>query len=211
MQVATRTVHEHFEVGDAPESGADRRDIDSQHSSVAYDHRITCQPIGRGSQERLQVDASDFFLTFEAQLHVHRHPETALDSGLERLDVHQDLALVVVRAACVDAAVLVRRLERRRVPELLRVYRLNVVVSIDQHGRRVGIHDLVCHHERISFRRDDLDVVHPRLADDIGQPLGAAAHVGGVSLLGAHAGNAKEIDELLFVPLAVGADICGQI
>ena len=178
---------------------------------IAHDYRVTRQAVGRGAQKGLQVDAANFFLALETQLHVDRHPEPALDPGLESLDVHQDLALVVVRAARVNAAVPVGRLERRRVPELLRVHGLHVVVTVDQHRRRVGVHDLVRHHERIPFRRDDLDVVHPRLADDIGQPLGAAGHVFGVSLLGAHAGDAKEFEEFCFVPLPVGADICSQV
>ena len=57
------------------------------------------------------------------------------------------VALVVGRATAVDAAVLDGRLERRRVPQVERIDRLDVVVGVDEDRRRafgmqpVGVDD----------------------------------------------------------------------
>ena len=54
----------------------------------------------------------------------------------ERADVRDDVGLVVRDPARVDRAVELRRLEGRRLPEILVARRLDVVVRVEQHCRR---------------------------------------------------------------------------
>ena len=56
----------------------------------------------------------------------------------DRLEVHEDLALVVGRPARVDLAVADRGLERRRLPQVERIDRLHVVVAVEEDRRRAG-------------------------------------------------------------------------
>ena len=58
--------------------------------------------------------------------------------GAQRADVHEDVRLRVGRAASVDRAVALGRLERRRLPLRLVADRHDVVVAVQQHGRRAG-------------------------------------------------------------------------
>ena len=92
--------------------------------------------------------------------------------------MHEELSLVVAGAAGVDAIVLVARLERRSDPLVERVRRLDVVMAVDEHGRRFrarlhpfGRHDRVV--RRLVDRRP-LDADSRELVRD---PLRSSAHL----------------------------------
>ena len=53
---------------------------------------------------------------------------------LQRLYLRPHLALVVHRAASVDVAIALHRLEGRGFPFIQRIGRLNVIMPVDQHG-----------------------------------------------------------------------------
>ena len=57
------------------------------------------------ADEVVEVRAADFLLALDDELHVHRQAAVLLHVRLDRLEVHEDLALVVGRAARVDLAV----------------------------------------------------------------------------------------------------------
>ena len=83
-----------------------------------------------------RLRGADFLFAFEDDLDVDRQPAVLLQVRLDRLEVHEHLALVVGRAARVDLAVADRRLERRRLPQVERIDRLHVVVAVEQDRRR---------------------------------------------------------------------------
>ena len=131
-----------------------------------------------GADEVVEMGAADFLFAFENDLHVHRQAAVLLHVRLDRLEVHEDLALVVGRAARVDLAVADRRLERRRHPEIQRIDRLHVVVAVEQDRRRVRRAEPVAVDDRIARRVDETDVLQADAAHLVGAPLGAALHVG---------------------------------
>ena len=99
---------------------------------------------------------------------------------LERLDVHEQLALVVGRPAREQLVVANRRLERRRDPQVERVDGLHVVVPVEEHRRRARRVQPVAVDDRVARRVDDPHVLEADRPQLLGRPLGAPAHVGGV-------------------------------
>ena len=106
------------------------------------------------------------------------------------------VALVVGRASGVDAAVLDDRIERRPMPQVERINRLDVVVRVDEHRRRalgvepVGINDGV----PAGWRR--LHVLEADALEALYQEVGRGTGVGVVLTQGANARDAQELEEL---------------
>ena len=88
------------------------------------------------AHELVQVRAADLLLTLENKLDVHRQSARLLHDCLDRLEVHEDLALVVCSATGVNLAFPDRRLKRRRLPEVEWIDRLHVVVPVKENSRR---------------------------------------------------------------------------
>ena len=109
--------------------------------------------------EVVEVLAADFLFALEDELHVHRQPAVLLEMRLDRLEVHEHLALVVGRAAGVDLAVADRRLERRRLPQVERIDRLHVVVAVEEDRRRARRAQPVAVDDRIARRLDQPHVL----------------------------------------------------
>ena len=84
----------------------------------------------------IEVKAADLLFAFENTLDVHRQPAGLLHVGLDGLEVHEDLPLVVGRPARVNLPLAHRRLERRRFPQVERVDGLHVVVAVEEDRRR---------------------------------------------------------------------------
>ena len=132
------------------------------------------------ADEVVEMLAADFLFAFEDDLDVHRQAAVLLQVRLDRLEVHEDLSLVVGRAAGVDLAVANRRFERRRLPQLERVHRLHVVVAVEEDRRRARGAEPVAVDHRIAGRVDQPDVVQADAPHLVGAPVGAAPHVGGM-------------------------------
>ena len=73
--------------------------------------------------------------------------------------MHIHLAFVVAGSASVDALILDDRLERRRRPQLQRVGRLHVVVTVYEYGRLARVDNLVAIHDGVAVCLTDFDIV----------------------------------------------------
>ena len=101
-------------------------------------------------------------------------------SGHRAGDVQQrqEVALVVRRPAAVDPPVADRRLERRRVPQLLRAGTLDVVVAVDQDRRRVGdARPKLAHGQRVALAEADQLALPARGPDPVDGPHGGRLEV----------------------------------
>ena len=128
-----------------------------------------------------------------------------LHVSLDRLDVHEDLALVVGRAARVNLAVAHRRLERRRRPEIQRVDRLHVVVAVEEDRRLAWRVEPVAVDHRMARRVDQLHVLHAGAGERVSGPLRGAPHVRG--MLGKRA-DARDREILLqFINVSIAVDV----
>jgi hypothetical protein len=87
---------------------------------------------------------ADLLVALEEEAKVDGEPSGGPHPCLDRLEVHEQLPLVVAGSAGVDALVLVARLERRPHPLVERLWRLHVVVAVHEDGRRLlaGVHPL---------------------------------------------------------------------
>ena len=118
-----------------------------------------------------------FFLAFKDELDVVTEPAGA-DQIFKSLDMHERLALVVIRASCIDGSVADLRLEGRRDPQVERIDRHHIVVAVDQHGRQLGIEYLFTVDHRMSGGLHDLGLVGAGSQQQLGQALGTTVHVG---------------------------------
>ena len=156
--------------------------------------------------EVVEVGRADFLFAFQDDPEVHRQPAVLLQVRFDGLEVHEDLALVVGGPARVDLAIAHRRFEGRRLPEIQRIDRLHVVVTVEEDGRRsLGAEPVAVDH-RIPGRLDQPDVLHADPPHLVGGPLGTAAHICLVLRQRADAGDGEVGLELLDVPVAVGVD-----
>ena len=118
VQVVVRPLDLDLDVGHAAQAVGDGRLVDRRHRRVADDADIGLEQIEVRFDEGAQVGRGDLLFAFEQELQVDRRAIARLQVRLQRLDVDEELPLVVGRAAGVDLAVLDDRLERRRVPAI---------------------------------------------------------------------------------------------
>ena len=206
MQVALRAAHVDLEVDEAAEAVADRRDAAVEHRRVGDDDDVGGEVVLVRLDEVVEVGRADLFFPLEDDLHVDRQPAVLLQVRFNRLEVHEDLPLVVGRAARVDFAVADGRLEGRGFPQLDRVDRLHVVVAVEEDGRRARRAQPVAVDDREAGRVDQLDVLQPDAAHLLRRPVRAALHVGRVLRQRADAGDGEVLLELVDVVVAVRID-----
>jgi hypothetical protein len=103
-----------------------------------------------------------------------------------------DLALVVDRASSVEVSIALRRLERRCEPLVERVRRLNIVVTVDEHGRLAGSMEPVSVDQRMPFGLNELRMLHSDALQVGKQRLGGFAAVGRVLGQRGDGGNAQQ-------------------
>ena len=196
-------------VGDAAQAVGDgRRALVVVHVRVADDGQVGLQQVGPAGDELLHRQAAHLLVALEEEAQVERQPIGSCQPGLRRLEVHEELALVVARAAGVDPVVLVARLERRSDPLVQRVRRLDVVVAIDEHGGRVraGVQP-VAGDDRVAARLVQLRVVDPDPGQLVGHPLRGAAHVVPAVGIGADRLDAQELVQAAHVLVGVVAQV----
>ena len=100
-------------------------------------------------------------------------------------------------AAADEPAVADERLERRVLPQVERVDRLDVVVAVDDDRRRARRLVDPAVDDRMQVGRDDLDLGRAEAAQASGDPLGGRDHVAGVLVERGHARDARELEQRL--------------
>ena len=148
------------------------------HRRVADDADIGLEQVQMRFEEGTQIGRGNLLFALEQELHIDRRAIAALQVRLQRLDVDEELPLVVGRAAGVDLAILHDRLERRRIPAIFDRRRHHVIVAIDEDGR------LVCARaqplavdDRIPGGRHDRDVLGAEGNQVLREPLGQATDI----------------------------------
>jgi hypothetical protein len=174
MKIAPRGAQTHVEGHQPPHAGGDRRHGGRPHAGVGDDHDVAGQALPLGVEQHLEVGAPDLLFAFDQHLDIDGHgsrPMTA-EQAPDRLEVAEHLSLVVTGPPAEHPAGPHGGLERRRVPLVERVDRLDVVVAVDQGGdRAVGV-EPVAVHRRLPGGGQDLDVLQPGGGHPLGAPLG---------------------------------------
>ena len=212
VQIAVGTGELDLERGDAAQRVRQRRVLEVGHACVG-NHDAVALEFAFVLLEKLDERfAADLLLALYDERQVARQLGAGLEIRLDRLEMGEVLALVVAGAAREEVAAAKRRLERRAVPQLERLGRLNVVVAVHEKvrlgavapARRGGSDDRVAAgpvHARLEAKR--LGVT--------GEPAGAVGHVFFVRALRRHAGEAQILDQLVDEPLPVGIDVFLQL
>ena len=206
MKVALQRADRDLRVAEAAERGIDRGPARRVEGAVADQHRVRPGPLGLGPQQVVDHPSAALLLSLEDEADVEGRLAVRVHHGLVGLQETEDLSLVVRRAAGVELAVADGGRERRRVPFLDRIGRLDVVVAVDQERRAAGDDGPLGPDHRMPVA---LDQVHHRAAQpgQLGaEPVGGAAGVLGMCGEGAHAGNGEEVGELLQQPGLLAID-----
>ena len=96
---------------------------------------------------------------------------------LEGLDVHEKLSLVVIRSTRIDCPVTDFRLERIGVPQFDRIHRLDIIMAVNEYGRKRRIHCLLSEYYRMAGSRIDGSLVCASFFQELHQSLRTAQHV----------------------------------
>jgi hypothetical protein len=176
--------------------------IVGDHARVADQHHVRRQALLVLPDEEAEVGGAHLFLALDHHLHVAGQVP-GVQHGLQGFHVHVELALVVGAATGVDHAVLHHGFKRRAVPEVHWVGRLHIVVAVHQHRGFGRVRDLLPVHDGVACRGADLRAVQAGLGQAGLHGLGAAGHLGFVPGVGAHTGNAQQVQELVEEPVLV--------
>ena len=142
MQVVARPVERYFQVEHAAQHVGDRRRLDVPTVGVGHEADVGGQFFAVGFEERDEVGAAGFLLALQQDGDTARQGSMDGVPRAERLDEGHHLTLVVHGPARDDALSILGiddgRLERRAVPKLQRLGRLNIVVAVVEHVRPRG-------------------------------------------------------------------------
>ena len=152
-----------------------------------------------------QIGRSHFLLALGEYDDVHRQRPAGAEVGLQRLDVQEELSLVIGGAAGVDPPVADLGFEGGRVPEVQRLRGLHVVVPVDEDGGcvRPGPTPLA-HYHRVP-RRGEGQRLQPSGLQLPAYPLGRPLGVGVVLRLGRDGRDAQEVPEFRVKPVTLPA------
>ena len=143
VQVPVWAHHFDFHIAQATEACSDAGDVVGDDAGVAHQHHVGCQALLVLLQEFVEVIRPHFLFALNDKLEVHRLV-AGVDHGLQGLHMHEHLSLVVARTPrenrpfWVQLRLADHRLKSRRGPKVERVWRLHIVVAINQHGGQVG-------------------------------------------------------------------------
>ena len=195
VQVADAGAHLDLRHRHPAQPDGDRGRLRVDHAGVEDDRGVGAalvgaDPLGDALRARL-------LLALDDDAHVDRQLALARQraGGVQQ---RPEVALVVGRAARVQAAVADLGLERRRGPLAEVADALDVVVAVDQDRRRVGRRRAqVADRERVAVADlHELGAAAGAL-DVVGRPLGGAAQVGGIAAAGRDRRDAQPLDQLV--------------
>lgn len=162
--------------------------------AVGQHDRICLEQIAVLAEEFGEVRRADLFLAFDEDRHGHRRSAFPRPQSCR---MHRDASLVVRCATAEEPAIPLGRLERGGGPQFFGARRLDVVMGVQEHGRRVG--RAVRHAVDRWVRLVDLeqaDVIEPGALQPDRCPLSRFPHLRGIEAIGADRRNADEILEI---------------
>ena len=195
-----------FEVGQSTHAAVDGRHFLGDHGGIGNQTDIGRQALLVLLYPSRKVRTADFLLALEHELDVVVQLPCA-DEELERLDVHEELALVVVCAAAPDGPVMYDGLEGVCAPLIQRLRRLDIVVPVDQDGLEGRVNHFLAIYDGVAVGRRDFREVGAGLHEEDGQPFGTAAHVILVLSLRADGRDAQQRKQLFVETFLVLFDV----
>jgi len=176
VQVGLRTRQADFETDDAAEGRRDDDLVRRRRSGVGEDDAIGLGQLGLMIvQEFREARGADLLFAFDQEGDAQGQVRAALEQAGEGDDRDQVRALVVGRATSPDLTVTDDRLESGRSPQIQRVGRLHVIVTVKDDVRPFLRTAAAAEHDRVEGSRDDFDL-EPRLLKQPADMLPGAIH-----------------------------------
>src|SRR5262249_44538953 len=130
MEVRLGPAHVELKIGEAAKAVADRWNTAVEHRGIGNDDDVRSEIAFVGSYDVVEMAAAHLFLAFDEDPYVQRQAAGLLHVRFDRLDVHEDLALVVRRAARINLSVANAGFKRRGRPQIQWIDGLHVVVTV---------------------------------------------------------------------------------
>src|SRR5688572_25484768 len=111
MQIAQRADEIDLEVRQTAKRVADRRDTMIEHRRVRDHDDVGGEQVFVVANELVEMCGADFLLSLDHELHVDGKRTALFEVRLDRLEMHEPLALVVSGSTRVDLTFSNRRLE----------------------------------------------------------------------------------------------------
>ena len=156
MQIHLRASHLNLEGGHSAQPVAQCWHAARDHTGIGNYCHVAFQRVVIVTEKIAEVCAADFFFALDHKMHVHRQFALLLDRLLKAENVRKDLAFVVRCTTRKNVAILQNRLKRRRIPKLQRIWRLHIVMSVDQNGSPPGPMLIARPNDRMTRRGNQL-------------------------------------------------------
>lgn len=166
----------YLHIGHSAHAGADGGNILGLLGGIGDEYGVAGEFALVGLDPVAEARGTDLLLALEQELDVVAE-FLLLYEIFECLDVHETLALVVVRSAAPDGAVLDDGLVRVCLPQVERLCGLHVVVAVNQHGGKFRIDFLLGIDHRVARGLADFNLVGTGGLYEACELLGAAAHI----------------------------------
>ena len=130
--------------------------------------------------------------------------------GLDGLDVHEKLSLVVAGSSCeqstfrVDGGGADGGFKRRRFPQFQRIRRLDVVMAVHQNGGQSFAGQVFGVHHRVTGGGANFHTGQADFLQMVRHHLRGLVHRIGISGVGAHTGKAQQFFEFVGKSVKVG-------
>ena len=191
VEVAFRAAQDGLAAGDAAQAVAERGHAGSDHAGVGNGDDVAAEFVAMVEEERSEAGAADFLLAFEQEDQIHRQFAAFAQRFLDTQHMGHHLALVVGGTARPDPAIADFRLKRIAGPQVQRIDRLHVIVTVNEHRAAAGHMGVAGDDHRVFRRFVELGrEAHPREFRQ--QPLGAGTHVRRMTGIRRNAREAQE-------------------
>ncbi len=177
MGIAFSRLNINLQVTQTAEPDHERRLIFIPLTSVRTEDQIAGQAVTVGRNKFRQLRAADLLLTFKKTFKVDRQPPGTAEQCFHGQNRYQHIALVVGSPPGINAIVFDRRLKRRPGPQIQRINRLCVKMSVNQNGGFIACVQPIAINDWMPTGGQHLDIfdvggLHPR-----GNPLRCLLHV----------------------------------
>ena len=189
MQVAVRTDDFHLRITKSAKAVGDGRNAFLEYVGIRNDDQIAFEQIFMSFDQSRKIFTADFFFSLEDDFDVRRKRSAVFQECFNRFDVNKNLTLIVRCAPCIKIAIAYGRLEWRCFPFIERIFRLDIVMTVNKERRRAGSIQPIRIHGRMTGCFQNLDVLQSDHLQMILQPFRRTPHFRFAFCLRAYAGN----------------------
>ncbi len=211
MQIALRAAKVDLVIREPAKPVANRGNLAREHRRIRDHHDIGSEQRFVLSDELVEVQAADLFFSLEKHLDVQRQLPGLFHVRFDRLEVHEHLPLVVGRPARINLVLAHGGFEGRRLPQVDRIHRLHVVVTVEEDRRRARRVQPFTVDDRIAWRFEQPHVLEADALHVVGAPFGRATHIALVLRKRADARDGEILLQLVDVSISLHIDVVNDL